>query len=431
MSHPLNTRIAIIGAGPAGLSAAMELAELGYRNVVVFEKEPQVGGKCRSFIHEGRAYDLGANLTTPRYTSIRPLAAKLGLTPRTIAERRIVNLSDETFASLADASVLEKLVVRGGASLYAQLRHLTGIDRDGYAGLRDGVERPFSAWLDRHGLGRFRELFEVLFVAYGYGRMLDLPAAYALKFFDPIHLDASVDIVLGQPVPFTTDFVEGFAELWARVVAHWGIDVRLSASVQAIHRSPRGVSVRWTDASGVSHDDPFDKLVLACPLQSTPSFLDVSPAEAELFSQIRTNEYFVTLARIKGVPDVSTYVYPYARQVTPGWPTVFYPPVADDDGLFVFYAYGGDGVDTDVVRARIREVVADEAFRGELVEFVHTERWEYFPHVSSEAMRAGFYDRLEALQGEWHTYYVGELLSFTLVELNHRYSRRRMRAAFA
>jgi hypothetical protein len=46
-------------------------------------------------------------------------------------------------------------------------------------------------------------------------------------------------------------------------------------------------------------------------------------------------------------------------------------------------------------------------------------------------MMAGFYDDFEALQGQFHTYYTGELLAFTLVELIHDYSRALVERHFA
>lgn len=410
----LNTRVAVIGAGPAGLSTAAALADLGFRDVTVFESESHVGGKCKSFRYGGRVYDLGANLTTPRYDNIRALAARLGMTLRKVQERRIVNVSHETFPSLADASALERLVVRGGASVYSTMRELTGIERPGYVGLRENVEQRFDDWLRRHGLGMFNELFEVLFVAYGYGGLESLPAAYALKFFDRVHIQASVDVVLGRDIPFTMDFAEGFQELWERVVRNYSMNVVLEANVRRVTRGPRGVDVLYA-VNGEERSERFDRIVLACPLQDTPMFLDTSPIEDQLFAKIATNEYYVTVARVSSVPELGTYVYPYARRLTPGQPTVFYPPVPDDDGVFVFYAYGGPGISEGLVRANIARTLLE--LGGRVEEFLHTKRWRYFPHVDVETMQGGFYDQLDALQGQFHTYYVGELLSFTLVEL--------------
>ncbi|MEZ4238808.1 MAG: FAD-dependent oxidoreductase [Myxococcota bacterium] len=430
---PLTTRVAIIGAGPAGLSAAMALKERGFRDVTVLEKEPEVGGKCHSFRFEGHVYDLGANLTTPRYRSIRALADRLGMTRRKVADRRIVNIGAEQFDSLADASVLERLLVRTGASVYSRMRHLTGIDRNGYRGLRDAVEQPFDRWLQRHGLGAFKELFEVLFVAYGYGQMGDLPAAYALKFFDPIHVQASVDTILGRDVPFTTDFVEGFQELWVRVDREYEIGAKCGVNVRAVRRSPRGVDITWTagEGPGLEQTERFDKLVLACPFPEALRFLDASPLEMRLFGQVKTNQYFTTVAQVRNMPDLSTYVYPYARRFTPGQPTVFYPPVEGDDDVFVCYAYGGEGVTVDTVRKNIVAAIEAPGLGGKVERFLHTQHWNYFPHVDSPAMQGGFYDDFENMQGEFHTFYVGELLAFTLVELIHDHARQVVDRYFA
>lgn len=51
---PVDTRVAIVGAGPSGLSAAYALVKLGYRNITVLEKHHTVGGMCESVDIEGK-----------------------------------------------------------------------------------------------------------------------------------------------------------------------------------------------------------------------------------------------------------------------------------------------------------------------------------------------------------------------------------------
>ncbi len=60
-----NPPIAIVGAGMAGVSAAMRLAELG-REVVIHESGDQVGGRMASTLLNGRRYDHGAQFFTTR-----------------------------------------------------------------------------------------------------------------------------------------------------------------------------------------------------------------------------------------------------------------------------------------------------------------------------------------------------------------------------
>jgi len=54
----MNTRVAIIGAGFSGLSAACEMASKGYETHV-FEKHNQPGGRARAFQTQGFTFDMG------------------------------------------------------------------------------------------------------------------------------------------------------------------------------------------------------------------------------------------------------------------------------------------------------------------------------------------------------------------------------------
>jgi len=55
--------IAIIGAGPGGLTAAMILARRGFK-VSVFEKEPEVGGRNAAIREGGFVFDIGPTFLT-------------------------------------------------------------------------------------------------------------------------------------------------------------------------------------------------------------------------------------------------------------------------------------------------------------------------------------------------------------------------------
>ena len=55
--HP----IVIVGAGPAGLTAALELQAAGLRNITVIEADQQVGGISRTVQHHGNRIDIGGH----------------------------------------------------------------------------------------------------------------------------------------------------------------------------------------------------------------------------------------------------------------------------------------------------------------------------------------------------------------------------------
>src|SRR3546814_19019405 len=59
MNRPTSVDVAIIGAGPAGLTADYLLTKQGYR-VTVIEKDPHyVGGISRPVAQEGFRFDIG------------------------------------------------------------------------------------------------------------------------------------------------------------------------------------------------------------------------------------------------------------------------------------------------------------------------------------------------------------------------------------
>src|SRR5262249_50580367 len=75
----------IVGGGPSGLAAAIELRKLGIEPVTVIEREREGGGIPRHSDHTGFGLrDLRAVLTGPRYSErYRELAADHGVAPVT------------------------------------------------------------------------------------------------------------------------------------------------------------------------------------------------------------------------------------------------------------------------------------------------------------------------------------------------------------
>lgn len=73
----LESRVLVVGAGLAGISAARELSHRGYR-VTVLEARDRVGGRLSSNFDDGNsAVDLGAVRCSPKNLTYRLTARKM------------------------------------------------------------------------------------------------------------------------------------------------------------------------------------------------------------------------------------------------------------------------------------------------------------------------------------------------------------------
>ena len=104
--------VAIIGGGPAGLSAALALHQLGITNVVVLERETQAGGAPRHTEHLGYGIrDLHRVTTGQRYAAeLRKRVNAAGITVRTATTA--VDWLDDTTLQIADTTGLSTIAAR-------------------------------------------------------------------------------------------------------------------------------------------------------------------------------------------------------------------------------------------------------------------------------------------------------------------------------
>lgn len=465
------TRIVILGAGPAGLSAAYFLRLRGYREVVVLEKLGHAGGLCRTITEDYYSIDLGANYVTPAYTETMKLADEVGAD--LYVERPFTTIDFEKsakpqFVEPWDSVLQDQSPVKfiGLCLKYMWLRFRLGrlIDPPGHATIHEHPELcvSFADWLAKHGLQPLQRLFEAPITVMGYGYLKDIAAPYALKYMS---LGSFASLAL-KAFPLTKNispwpkrFVLGFQRLWESI--SWNLNVRYNVTIQSITRTEQGIKVKFSQEEQVldsteplERELEFDYLIFACPIGlKLCEVSDFSDDETRLFGSMNSYSYCLTSFTTKGVemphpiaaslplPDIGK---PWA--ITQQFPESnvfqFYSRVPDDllkepdsqttaihDGEQSPRAFqtSAEKEDEDPVRGyivgEVRKTIQLLGGSVDEAQWQTYDRWSYFPHVVPADFRNGFFRDVEALQGKRRTYYAGSMMNFELVECSVAYSK--------
>jgi hypothetical protein len=432
-----DSRIAIVGGGAAGLSVAWFLKRQGYSHVTVLEAADRIGGKCKSLTYDGRSFDLGANYITSSYTQVRRLAAKFGMGMFTESSGHALNPETGQLSSLLSATTQGHSLLSVGWAALRYLYHrmrvspLLGPRAPGFlaASSHEELCGPLNDWLERRHLAMLEPIFNVPITLMGYSKLRQIPAAYALTYMNP---RTFIDLMLfALDPPFRAwpkRFDLGFERLWERVAAE--INVLRGVKIVGIRRGTHveiDYELEATQLTGTAmdrHHAEFEALILACPL--LPSvlrpFLDLRPEEQALFQQVELDPFVVSTYPTSCSTPVHAVSFLFPRPPL-GHPYVVTQQFADTPLLSIYSRIDREGTITrDEVLRHNRELLRTIGAKDPDVELYTYDEFPYFPHVTIDSMRDGFYRKLEALQGVDGTYYVGGLLAFELVEPIVEYS---------
>jgi hypothetical protein len=402
--------VVVLGAGAAGLSAALALKDAGYDRVTVIDNADRVGGKCNTVVHQGRTFELGAAALTVRYRHVRELLSRFGLPTKVTPSGFHVEPGTGGKKSYLVPAPRQRnwlSLGKGWVRFAAELVRHRDLFEPGFRGVSRELATPYAEWSAARGLGEVDALFGPWFTGFGYGYAEEIPAAYMLKYVTVCNFPLS-EVDQG-----------GFQTLWERVAAR--LDVRLGVNVKKIDRTDDGVFV--DTGKERLH---FDRLVVACPLDTALTLLEPSSEERRLFSKIEYVDYRVVAATTEGLStDRYTFMNGTTRPKNRGEVMFVYRRHREMDA-HTFYTIGDapSGTTIDAAHACARDL------GGRVKEVFETRKWRYFPHVKSEDLRAGFFDDVERMQGQRHTTYVGEALCFPTVETVVAYSRRTIAEQF-
>jgi len=418
--HAKDERICVIGGGPAGLAAAYFLQKKGYHDYTVLEANDRVGGKTYSPKLRGKSIEMGAIMGVPNYDTVKELGAAAGVPeggPESLAHTDFRRPDGKLYRPFTGLNLWK------GARLMYQLDKLDrilksrypGYDANGHYGtFYPDLALPLSSFFEKNGVAALTDLYAQPFTSFGYGYFEVIPAAYVLKYLDIPTAKAFVANDLWTWEDGTQSIFEGLD----KVLEHPAV---LNSPATAVVRDQDGVHV--TTPAGTQ---TYDQLIVTTPLEQFAEFADADQDERTEFAKILHNDYVTHAIMVRNLPKQSSFIPDNMTGDRLGHPMVFYVRyLGEPDQPIVTYALRNyPGKPALSVEETRETVLADLKSWGFWVDEVLDEQsWYYFPHVSSEDYGAGWYTKVEGMQGRRRTYYAGEVMSFGDMDETTNYSR--------
>jgi len=441
-----NEKICIIGGGPAGLSAGMYLEQKGYHNYTILEKNDHVGGKCNSPHFNGKRYEMGAIMGVPSYYAVHDVEQFCGIThdgPKLNRNYKDLdgNVVDPFDPKKNPSKIPELLKMKHQLKKFGELLETKykGYEVNGHRGIAQGryegdavtperehiegenpnlkdLALPFREFCEKNDVPLVQDIWIGPFTAFGYGYFDEIPAAYVLKYLD---FQTCMNFVKCN----LWTWKEGTQSIWEHLDEKLEHSARLNCDITQVVRDDSGVHVT---VNGKTED--YDKVIITAPLQYMPEYFDATDQERDLFSKIEYERYDVVAFQTtpENYPDISYYIFDNMSEDRVGHLMVYYRRWKDNpDQALTTYALRNHSGRPVIPYDDCKQTVLDDlkTMGNPADKILQDKSWYYFPHIFTKDYQDGWYDKVEAMQGQKNTYYAGEIMSFGDMDETAEYSR--------
>ncbi|KAF6794265.1 Beta-cyclopiazonate dehydrogenase 2 [Colletotrichum sojae] len=401
--------VLVVGGGATGTYGAVRLRDQN-KTVAVVERSDKLGGHVNTFRDPATGapidYGVQAYIQNDQTTQFfERFGVALNASVLSPFPSKIYDFKTGFAIPNATATDPNQLVGPLANYLFATLNF--GFLSEGAYDIPDEVPEdlllPFGQFVEKYNL---TEVVQVVWIfAHGVGNLLETPTLYVLQNFGQAHLLGLSTGYLYAP--------GGNQEVFDKAGAFLGSDVLYSSTVVASQRSDDGVKAVVRTATGRKLIKAKKLLITIPPTTQNLKPFDLDDSETSVFGQWQDIPYYVGVVSNSGLPSLTNFlnVDVTAPAALPQKPFVWRLETVGVPGYQTVKVIGepdsskAQGLVTDAV-SRIAASANGTSTTG--AEFSAWEQhYDLQLHVSPEAVKAGFYKSLYALQGKRSTYYTG------------------------
>jgi protoporphyrinogen/coproporphyrinogen III oxidase len=268
-------KIAVIGAGLSGLTAALRLQQAGH-DVQVIEANSHAGGRCKALHRDGYIIDTCPELAATSYRRWLALIDEVGLGSQLVKCPTVLSMLQRGRLIDIDMGKLSSVAFTPVLSWGAKLRFLRGV-----IGMRHQLRAVPHYLLDDVSLDDPHSSAQALSLR-AFGR--EVTENLIEPLLRPIG-GVTLDMMSTLLVPYT------LSDWTAMVTLRGGLDtlpkkvasmlkVQYGTTVQRVHSNPGDVTIEVVDAQGAASTFTVDKCLITAPFDQAeamyPRFTEIS-----------------------------------------------------------------------------------------------------------------------------------------------------------
>lgn len=412
MSAAQHTSLAIVGAGPGGLTLAEYLRLKGVQDVTLIEQANRIGGKSDSMDLGDIIAEMGTCYATGAYKDILRWMRRQGRPFRTLRRTTVDGAGMRDYVNAAPGPSLPQQVL----TYLAKRSRLLGQLRKTPDQASVLAEAAMSAddWLTDHKLPKIKRMMYRAVTALGYGYLNEVSIYQAMLWVDHHAIISGATGKLIMPS-------QGWSNFWEVLARDY--DVRLSHQITRIDRSPTENLLHFTNGTQLS------ARALACtiPVDDWSRLVSDPTADERAVAEAVTWKGYATSLIVVDNWFTSEDIRSFSKAFLPGsYPgqliSARYEGHSPDFGghLYVAGQIPGDYTPQEL-RIFLERDLADQNAR--LINVINEKTWRYFPHLNLKAIETGLLSTMRAMQGSKSTWYSGASFSHESVANISRFNK--------